>query len=726
MPSQLPGYAYDIFISYRQNDNRSGWVTEFVKALQEELAATIKESVSVYFDSNPLDGLLETHNVDKSLEGKLKCLIFIPILSQTYCDPKSFAWQNEFCAFNKMAAEDTLGRDIILGNGNVASRILPVKVHDLDAEDKSRFETELGGALRAVEFSYREAGVNRPLSSTDSRAANQNKTDYRNQVNKVANAVKLLLQAINQQNSSVPVASDKASIVYPPNSSRKRGILVFFLIALLAAAGYYFYPKSLPSEGTSAKKSLAVLPFVDLSPQKDQEWFSDGLTEELLNSLAQLQELDLIARTSSFAFKGKNIPVNRIADSLHVDYIVEGSVRRAGSQLRITAQLIQADKGTHLWSNTYDRSLDDVFAIQEDIAGSIAQSLNILLDDEKKTRMFSSGTRNVEAYEEYLMGSALYELAHTTGPIDSLLFQANVHFEKAIARDPDFAAPYVRHKDFYSHYFVHGIDVHKFITGHQTDELLNRKIMEDLDAAISLEKNPLYVLNSQAERAIHSSDWTQFPGIVRQLKNLHDEGKAVVVDGFCSGLVALSNPELLAEISSERLRRDPLNSISNTYFAFALVQLNLMDSAMRVIERSKNSFFSWILYFKQGKYAEALGQIERADPKLFGAYYLVCRLLAGKYEGTQQDLIREIRSMGLEATMIYNALGRYESADSTARVYDLKLQGSLRMTDFLQFSPLCFHLSSTPVFSARLREAGIDPVKYEKEHYYRFPVVKLK
>ena len=102
MASLIPGYEYDIFISYRHNDNLSGWVTEFIAALREELAATLKESISVYFDTNPHDGLLETHNVDKSLEGKLKCLIFIPIISQTYCDSKSFAWQHELVAFNKL------------------------------------------------------------------------------------------------------------------------------------------------------------------------------------------------------------------------------------------------------------------------------------------------------------------------------------------------------------------------------------------------------------------------------------------------------------------------------------------------------------------------------------------------------------------------------------------------------------------------------------------------
>ena len=176
MASIVPGFEYDIFISYRHNDNRSGWVTEFVKALQEELAATIKEPVSVYFDSNPLDGLLETHNVDKSLEGKLKCLIFIPILSQTYCDPKSFAWQHEFCAFNKLSKEDLFGRDIKLSNGNVASRILPIKIHDLDAEDKATIENEIGGVLRAVEFIYKEPGVSRPLAFDDSQEKNLTKT----------------------------------------------------------------------------------------------------------------------------------------------------------------------------------------------------------------------------------------------------------------------------------------------------------------------------------------------------------------------------------------------------------------------------------------------------------------------------------------------------------------------------------------------------------------------
>ncbi len=201
MASLFPGYKYDIFISYRQKDNEyDGWVTEFVNNLKRELHATFKEEISVYFDANPQDGLLETHIVDESLSKKLRCLIFIPIISQTYCDPQSFAWQYEFCAFNKLAKGDRFGRDIKLPGGNVASRILPVKIHDLDPEDKLLLENEIGGVLRSIEFIYKSAGVNRPLrANEDHPQDNLNKTYYRDQINKVANAIKEIINGLKHK-----------------------------------------------------------------------------------------------------------------------------------------------------------------------------------------------------------------------------------------------------------------------------------------------------------------------------------------------------------------------------------------------------------------------------------------------------------------------------------------------------------------------------------------------
>ena len=176
MASILSGYEYDIFISYRQNDNKyDGWVTEFVDNLKKELDATLKNPVSIYFDENPHDGLQETHVVDESLKKKLKCLIFIPILSQTYCDEQSFAWQHEFLAFNEMANTDELGTNITLSNGNVASRILPIRIHDIDDEDRHKFEAVTGSLLRAIDFIYKEAGVNRSLTPEDDKNDNLNK-----------------------------------------------------------------------------------------------------------------------------------------------------------------------------------------------------------------------------------------------------------------------------------------------------------------------------------------------------------------------------------------------------------------------------------------------------------------------------------------------------------------------------------------------------------------------
>ncbi len=349
----LPGFEYDIFISYRQNDNRSGWVTEFVKALQEELAATIKDPISVYFDSNPHDGLLETHNVAKSLEGKLKCLIFIPIVSQTYCDPKSFAWQYEFVAFNRMAKDDQFGRDIKLGNSNVTSRILPVKIHDLDAEDKATLESELGGVLRAIDFIYKEPGVNRPLKLEDKDEKNLSKTSYPNQVNKVANAVKEIIHALTHP-ASAP--TDKGSVaVHPAPVSRKALVLGVLGIMMLFALGFAVsqFMSSAPREPAKKDTSIAVLPFANMSNDPEQEYFSDGITEQIITNLAHINSLKVIGRTSSMKFKKTNKTIKEIGNELGVTHVLEGSIRRSGDRIRVTAQLISVQDDRERSSSVY-------------------------------------------------------------------------------------------------------------------------------------------------------------------------------------------------------------------------------------------------------------------------------------------------------------------------------------------------------------------------------------
>ena len=175
------------------------------------------------------------------------------------------------------------------------------------------------------------------------------------------------------------------------------------IVVLLAAVGFLLVDKFMLRESTpdaqttaaaSVEKSVAVLPFVAMSRGEDDEFFADGLTEEILNSLTRVPELLVTARTSAFHFKGKDIPIPEIAAQLGVAHIVEGSVRRDGDRLRVTAQLVRATDGFHLWSENYDRETDDTFGVQTDIAEKIASALDVFLDDETLEQMRSAGFRN--------------------------------------------------------------------------------------------------------------------------------------------------------------------------------------------------------------------------------------------------------------------------------------------------------------------------------------------
>ena len=353
MASLIPGYNYDIFISYRQKDNKGDrWVSEFVDALKDELESTFKEEISVYFDINPHDGLLETHDVDESLKEKLKCLVFIPIISRTYCDPKSFAWEHEFKVFVDQASNDQFGLKVKLPNGNVASRVLPVQIHDLDIADVKECESVLGGVLRGVEFIHKETGVNRSLSPKDHEEKNLNNTNYRNQINKVALAIKEIISGLKKE----PIESV---------SERKKDLLI-------------------EERPHLKEKSIIVLPFENMSSDPEQEYFSDGLTEEIITDLSHIRDLLVISRSSSMTFKGAKATIKEITDKVHVRYVLEGSVRKAGNNLRITAQLIDGMTDTHLWAEKYEETLDNVFRVQEKISNLIADSLQIRLTSGEK------------------------------------------------------------------------------------------------------------------------------------------------------------------------------------------------------------------------------------------------------------------------------------------------------------------------------------------------------
>jgi serine/threonine-protein kinase len=209
----------------------------------------------------------------------------------------------------------------------------------------------------------------------------------------------------------------------------------------------------IPTQTEEEKPSIAVLPFVDMSSQKDQEYFSDGLSEAVLNSLTKIKDFKVVARTSAFSFKGKDVDIREIGKKLGVNKVLEGSVQKAGNRLRITAQLINVADGYHLWSERFDRNMDDVFAIQDEISLAIVDNLELKLLKGEKTKLIKRHTNDTEAYNLYLEGRYFYNKRTEEDMRRSIKY-----FERALTKDPKFALPYAGLADTYASFgFYHWI-----------------------------------------------------------------------------------------------------------------------------------------------------------------------------------------------------------------------------------------------------------------------------
>src|SRR5262245_54724182 len=222
-----------------------------------------------------------------------------------------------------------------------------------------------------------------------------------------------------------------------PRASATIWIASAFIALLFVAAGIFFFKREQPKTQTdvapavkNTKTAIAVLPFTNLSADKDQEYFSDGLTEELLNVLAKNPKLQVTSRTSAFSFKGTKTNIKTTTEQLNVTHILEGSVRKAGDQLRVTAQLIEVASDSHLWSQTYDRQMENIFAVQDDIAASVAGALKATLEGQPaKTK-----GANPEAYSAYLQGRYFLDSRSKED-----LEKAIAYFEQALKIDPSYA-----------------------------------------------------------------------------------------------------------------------------------------------------------------------------------------------------------------------------------------------------------------------------------------------
>ena len=457
MPSVIPNYEYDIFISYRQKDNMSspdrfghgkhlsdGWVTEFVANLKMELEVTIKEKISVYFDENPYDGILDVHEVKESLSAKLKCLIFIPIISQTYCDTTSYAWNNEFLIFKQLAYADQFGLKVKLRNGNVASRIIPVRIHELDTQDSLLLINEMGGPLRSIDFIFTTPGVNRPLRANEDHANdNRNKTYYRDQLNKVANSIKEIIASIKspiEPVSKIPIEEILPSTL-KENKWRKR-IFTFGVVAALCLIGYFLVKNDFIFNTTTiGRTTIAVIPFKAIGGEEESQYFADGMTDVIASNLSVFPELNVKSRTSVEKYKDSPKTVSEIAAELSVLYILEGSAQKFGDNIRIIVQLIDTRTDAHVWSKTFDKKFENVFEIQNQISASIARSLKAKLTPDIAEKINRTPTSSFEAYDLFLRAkqwSNKYTYSHNVVDINQSISLVN----QSLLKDPQFALGY--------------------------------------------------------------------------------------------------------------------------------------------------------------------------------------------------------------------------------------------------------------------------------------------
>ena len=228
----------------------------------------------------------------------------------------------------------------------------------------------------------------------------------------------------------------------PEDRYQSAGDLAFDIEALLSA------PRETPAAAASGeeKPSIAVLPFVDMSPGRDQDYFCDGMAEEILNALCCVQGLRVVARTSSFQFKNTALDVRMIGQRLGTTHMLEGSVRKAGDRLRITVQLVAVADGYHLWSERFDRQLADVFAVQDEIAGKVAAALRVMLSEPLRRQQQAAATRNVAAYDFYLRGRQFFYQSRRRA-----MEFAKQMFEQALALDPDYALAWAGLADCSTH-----------------------------------------------------------------------------------------------------------------------------------------------------------------------------------------------------------------------------------------------------------------------------------
>jgi len=390
-------------------------------------------------------------------------------------------------------------------------------------------------------------------------------------------------------------------------NKRKAVFGIGALLILAALLSWYFlvYQKQgSSSDSNASEKSIAVLPFVNMSGDQEQEYFSDGLSEELLNLLSKIPDLKVISRTSSFSFKGKNVDVRKIGETLGVGNILEGSIRKSGNTIRITAQLIEARNGTNLWSETYDRNIEDIFKVQDEISMAVVQQLKIKLLSANKTVV----TENSVAYSFYLKGKYEWGKRTREGFLKSIDY-----FNQAIQEDPQYSLAYAGMADSYTllcgyHILSPEASISKAKSAAEKAMQLNPTLAEAFEASGHIE-------------FLADVNWQKAEDNYKQAIQLNPSF-ATARQRYALMLATQGRYAKAIEEIKKAQELDPLSKIINT--DVGLVHL-LMGNADKAIDKCKeileiDSVFS-VALFVQGLAYEQSGKTESAITNFRQAVY---------------------------------------------------------------------------------------------------------
>jgi adenylate cyclase len=354
------------------------------------------------------------------------------------------------------------------------------------------------------------------------------------------------------------------------------------------------------------KNSIAVLPFQDMSPQKDQEYFCDGMTEEIINALTHIESLKVIARTSAFAFKDKHKDIREIGRKLDVETVLEGSIRKDGKRLRITAQLIKVDDGYHLWSDAYNRELEDVFAIQEEISLAIADNLKVKLLGKEKAELVKRNTENLEIYNLLLTGRFFHNKGSEEGGIKAIEY-----FEKVIEKVPGSAQAYAGLASCHI-----GLGFRDFLPPKSAFPKAKESVLKaiELDKTLSEAHVSLGLIKTMF-------DW-DWEGAEREFKQAIElnSNYAPAYSGYSYYFTAIGRLDEAITECEKAIELDPLSPVLNDPLNIALLRAGRLEQAKEQLKKliamePNYSHAWWVLgqtYISESRYEEGISKIEKA------------------------------------------------------------------------------------------------------------------